>query len=211
MNFERGFIFLPQKESNILKEIDKLLTKGNYNEGLRITNEHIAKSNKEPSFQIELLLRKSRIHFYKANYTACLTLAYNSLKLSEKINDNLLVIDSLQIRGEVYNEMGHTYEVFSIIKQIELQLEPIQKKKGNAEQLRRAEYHKLNGHSQISKSEPCNAIANYKKSLAIFKQQNVNEKIAEVLTSLGYLLFMRGDKKGIPLILDAIKIQEKTL
>ncbi|MHA1556931.1 MAG: tetratricopeptide repeat protein [Candidatus Heimdallarchaeota archaeon] len=198
-----------QKESSILKEIDMLLTKGNYNEGLKITNENITKSTKETPFHIELFLRKSKIHFYKANYTTCLTLANKSLNLSKKMNDNLLIIDSLQIQGEVYSDMGETNEVLSIIKQIEVQLETIQEKKGSAEQLRRAEYHKLKGRFHISKSDPCKAIDNYEKSLVIFKQLEIKEKIAEVSTELWYLLFMKGDLENKSLINDAIKIQEK--
>ncbi|MHA1154876.1 MAG: tetratricopeptide repeat protein [Candidatus Heimdallarchaeota archaeon] len=198
-----------QKESSILKEIDMLLTKGNYNEGLKIINENITKSTKETPFQIELLLRKSKTHFYTSNYSASLTSANESLKLSKKINDSLLIIDSFQILGEVYSELGHTDKVSSTIKQIEKQLDKIQEKTSIAEQRRRAEYCKLSGLLHIRKYEINKAIESYQKSLVFFNQQDNKEKIAEVSSRLGHVFFSKGDKESGSIIFDAIDIQKK--
>jgi len=200
---------LAKKESDILNEIDFFLTKGNYKEGLTIIDKHIDKSKQEKVFNIKLLLRKSKINFYIANYKTSLALANESLKLSSKIKNNLLIIDSLQIKGEAYQEIGQTNLVFAIIKQIEEQLEKIKEKKGFEEQIRRAEYYKLSGLFYVQKSEFENAISSYQKSLEIFKQHDVKEKIAEVSTRLGYLVLMSGDRDNESIINDAITIQEK--
>ncbi len=198
-----------KKESAKLEEIDKLLTKGNYREGLEIIDEYLSESDMGTPFQIELLLRKSKIHFYIADYTTCLTLANKSLILSEVLDDSLLIIDSLQIEGEVKNELGQTGEFASILKQIEEQLETIHEKTGIASQKRRAEYNKLVGLFQMRRNEMDKAIENFQKSLTFFQQQGNEEKIAEVLFRLGYASFVKGDKDGRSIILDAIKIQEK--
>jgi len=200
---------LLKKESSILKEIDMLLTKGSYNKGLQIIHNHFDKSNQESVFNLELILRKSKIHFYIADYKICLTLANESLYLSSKMKNSLLIIDSLQIKGEAHNELGQINIVSSIIKQIEEQLETIKEKKGIEEQIRRAEYYKLYGLFQTQKSEFDKATASYQKSLEIFKQLNVKGKIAEVSTRLGYIVLMSGDRDNESLIYDAIAIQEK--
>ncbi len=198
-----------KKESSILKEIDMFLTKGNFNEGLKIINKHIVKSNQETIFNIELLLRKCKIHYCNANYTTCLTLANKSLKISSKMKNILLVIDSLQIIGEVYNELGQTNEIYSIIKQIEEQLDVIQENKGIEVQKQRAEYYKLCGLLQVQKSEFNKAITSYQKSIDIFNQLNKKEKIAEVTSRLAYIYFMRGEKENGSIIFTSIDIQKK--
>lgn len=200
---------LLENEFGILKEIDRFLTKGNYNEGLEITSKYLTKSNKETSFHIELLLRKSKIHYHIANYVKCLTIADESLRLSKKMKDDLLTIDSLQIQGEVYSELGQANDVLSIIKQIEEPLIAIQEKKGIAEQRRRAEYHKLYGNLQMRKGESDKAIISYQKSLGFFKQYNIQEKIAEVSSKLGYVFLMRGDMERGSIIYESIDIQKK--
>ncbi|MHA1212593.1 MAG: tetratricopeptide repeat protein, partial [Candidatus Heimdallarchaeota archaeon] len=198
-----------KKQSGILNEIDVLITRGNYNKALKSINKHITRDSKEIFFYLELLIRKSRIHFYKAEYSTSLTLATKSQKLSKKINNSLLIIDSLQIQGEVYSELGQREELYSVMKQIEEHLEIKQEEKGTADQKRKAEYYKLSGLYQIQKSELHKAIAEFQKSLDIFKQLDIQERIAEVSSKLGYLFFVKGDKEKASIIFDAIKTQEK--
>jgi len=200
---------LVEKESDILNEIDFFLTKGNYKEGLKIIDKHIDKSTQESVFNIKLLLRKCRIYYYISDYTTCLTEANQSLKLGEKMKDRLIIIDSLQIKGEVYNELGHTNEVSSIIKQIKMHLGTIQEEKEIEKQRREAEYYKLSGLFQTRKSDLDKAFESYQKSLELFKKLDIKEKIAEVSYLLGYLFLTKGDWERGSIIFDAIEIQEE--
>jgi len=200
---------LLNEESSILKEINTLIIKGNYSKALEIISKHFSKHNQETIFDTELLLKKSKIHFSYAEYETCLILANKSLEISEKKKNSLLIIDSLQIMGEVYRELGQTEDLNIIVKQIEGQIDNLPNKKGKEEQKRRAEYYKLSGFLFTQKSDFSKVIASYQKSIAIFDQLNIKEKSAEVSSRLAYIYFMTGKREKGSIIFDAIKIQEK--
>ncbi len=198
-----------QDEHSILIEIEKYLTNGNYKEGLNIIDKYINKSNKQTLFYIELLLRKSKFLLFLSDYTSSLALASKSLILSKAIDDSLLIITSLEIQGEIYVELGQINELFYVLKQIEEQLKVKQEEKKSAVQIQKAEYHKLCGMYQQQISNLQKAIAELQKSLTIFKQLNMQDKIAEVMSRLGYLYSNIGEKENALIIFDSIEIQEK--
>lgn len=184
---------MPTTRTKQIKEIQKIVYKGEYNKALRKLNTLVKKDDLTKEELIESKILHSRVLKLVNQHN-------NALDILDTISKNallkkkpLLKLDTLILKGDVLILMGRNNKALTIINQID---KIIEENKGKYEKeivSREAYYNFVKGNAFLKKGHTKEAIHQMNISLDLWKISANKQEIARVLRNLGKCYIDRGE------------------
>ena len=179
--------------SHKLTIVNRLITKGEYEEALQLVEsveKDCKKNNKE---HIKCIISKSNIFNKLGRYDKALILSESAIVESEKKNFTLLRLDSVISKAHSLWRLGKLDESLETIKQNEYLLQKIDAKKQKKIAKRKASIRRIQGvvfhtKGELEESEEC-----YQESLELWREIEDKQEISSILNNLGVLCRNKGD------------------
>lgn len=179
--------------SHKLTIVNRLITKGEYEEALQLVEsveKDCKKNNKE---HIKCIISKSNIFNKLGRYDKALILSESAIVESEKKNFTLLRLDSVISKAHSLWRLGKLDESLETIKQNEYLLQKIDAKKQKKIAKRKASIRRIQGVVFHTKGELEEAEECYQESLELWREIEDKQEISSILNNLGVLCRNKGD------------------
>ena len=200
-----GVICLSGTYSQKFAAVNKLITKGEYEEALQIV-EKIEKNKKiSNKDQIRCIISKSNILNKLGRYDQALLHSESAFQKSKKKDFPLFTLDATIAKAYSLWRLGKLDESLETISKNEHILLKINQKKSKKISKRKAGLRRIQGVVFHTKGELEEALEYYQESLELYKEVDEKQEISSILNNLGVLCRNKGD------LYTALKYYEESL
>ena len=179
--------------SHKFSNVNKLITKGEYEEALQLVESFENECKKNNKEHIKCIISKSNIFNKLGRYDKALILSEKAILESEKKNLILLKLDSVISKAHSLWRLGKLDESLETINKHEYLLEKIDAKKQKKIAKRKASIRRIQGVIFHTKGELEEAEEYYHESLSLWKEIDNKQETSSILNNLGVLCRNKGD------------------